>query len=161
MRASPHCTGRAAPRVRLAAGEAYREVLSACWEAHVGPLVTASSPSAVLIVGKAVEWAIGSLVRQAVPDAEVVVIEQPNAHLDAVAHQRNRRNGVLIERGLNSAADVAELPDRTDRRFLDCRRSLATCACSQAARSSRKSASSCTAPTTVGRRPSPSTIACR
>ena len=79
------------PPVRLAAGQAYREVLSACWEAHVGPLVTASSPSAVLIVGKAVEWAIGSLVRQAVPDAEVVVIEQPNAHLDAVAHQRNRR----------------------------------------------------------------------
>jgi hypothetical protein len=34
-------------------------------------------------------------------------------------------------------------------------------ACSQAARSSRKSASLCTAPTTVGRRPSPSTIACR
>jgi hypothetical protein len=77
--------------VRLAAGKTYREVLTACWEAHVGPLVTASSPSAVLIVGKAVEWALGSLVRNAVPGAEVGVIEQPNARLDAVAHQKNRR----------------------------------------------------------------------
>jgi hypothetical protein len=77
--------------VRLAAGLTYREALSAYWEAHVGPLVTASSPSAVLIVGRAVERAIGNVVRQAVRNAEVVVIDQPNAHLDAAAHHNNRR----------------------------------------------------------------------
>jgi hypothetical protein len=75
---------------RLVAGPAYRKVLSACWEAHVGPLIKGSSPSAVLIVGKGVDWAVGSLVRQDVPNTEVVVIEQPNARLDSEAGQNNR-----------------------------------------------------------------------
>ena len=77
--------------VRLAAGPTYRDVLAANWEAYVGPLVTASDPTAVLIVGLAVDRAIRSSVRQAVPNAEVVVVEQPSAHLDAAAHLRNRR----------------------------------------------------------------------
>jgi hypothetical protein len=76
---------------RLANGRIYRDVLVANWEAYVGPLVTASHPTAVLIVGKAVDRAIGSLVKQAVPNAEVVVVKQPGAHLDAAEHLMNRR----------------------------------------------------------------------
>lgn len=49
---------------RTASGRAYREILEACWKAHVCELTTQCSPSAILIVGKDMNSAIGHAVRQ-------------------------------------------------------------------------------------------------
>jgi hypothetical protein len=58
----------------------YRDVLKACWESHVREVLCGSAPSAVLIVGKGVDCAIGHLVRQDLEeDVEVVRIYAPNA----------------------------------------------------------------------------------
>jgi hypothetical protein len=42
----------------------FLEVLRACWESHVGEVVCRCAPSAVLIVGKGVEAAVGDRVRR-------------------------------------------------------------------------------------------------
>jgi hypothetical protein len=57
----------------------YRDVLKACWESHIGEVLCECAPSAVLIVGKRVDCAIGNDVRQLGSVAEVDVIYQPNA----------------------------------------------------------------------------------
>ena len=64
---------------RPVSGNDYKNVLQACWEAHVGDVIAGCSASAVLIVGKGVEEAVGDLVKRAAPQAEVAVVSQPNA----------------------------------------------------------------------------------
>lgn len=61
----------------------YKKVLRACWEAHVGGVIADCHTSAVLIVGKGVDAAIGDLVRQAPHQAKVAVkvVKQPAAFM--------------------------------------------------------------------------------
>ena len=66
---------------RVVSGNDYKNVLQACWEAHVANVIAGCSPSAVLIVGKGVNGAVGDLVKQAAPQAEVAVVNQPNARM--------------------------------------------------------------------------------
>jgi hypothetical protein len=74
---------------RLANGGGYREVLKACWTSYVGGVVAECSPSAVLIVGKAVNDAIGEYVRRQFPAVDVV--NQPNARLSSADIARDRQ----------------------------------------------------------------------
>jgi hypothetical protein len=68
-------------------------VLRACWESHVGEVVCRCAPSAVLIVGKGVEAAVGDLVRRDLGHGvEVAVINQPNARMSAEAIANDRRD---------------------------------------------------------------------
>jgi hypothetical protein len=62
-------------------GDRYSEVLKACWKLHIREVLCGCEPSAVLIVGKDVNRAIGDCVRKAlgVVKVEVKVINQPNA----------------------------------------------------------------------------------
>jgi hypothetical protein len=76
---------------RLANGAGYREVLKACWTSYVGEVVAECSPSAVLIVGKAVDDAIGECVRRQSPAIDVETVNQPNARLSGVDIARDRR----------------------------------------------------------------------
>src|SRR5271166_6614838 len=66
-----------------------------------------------------------------------------------IQHSPSGALGIVINKPIGETS-IASVFGRLAKREAT---SLATCACSQAARSSRKSASSCTAPTTVGRRP--------
>jgi hypothetical protein len=66
---------------RVVSGNDYKSLLQACWEAHIANVVAGCSPSAVLIVGKEVNKALGDLVAQAVPQAEICVVKQPNARM--------------------------------------------------------------------------------
>ena len=61
----------------------YKNILRACWDAHVREVVAGCSASAIMIVGKGVNEAIGDLVKQAAPQAEVAVVNQPNARLSS------------------------------------------------------------------------------
>jgi hypothetical protein len=63
---------------KLAVGRAYHDVLKACWESHVGEVVCGCAPSAILIVGKGVNTAIGDCVRQDL-GRDVEVVPQPQA----------------------------------------------------------------------------------
>ena len=57
-----------------------RDVLKACWGSHIREVLRGCAPSAILIVGKGVESAIGGAVRQSLGcGIEVVPIYQPNA----------------------------------------------------------------------------------
>jgi hypothetical protein len=68
-------------------------VLRACWESHVGEVVSRCAPSAVLIVGKGVEAAVGDAVRQDLGHGvEVAVINQPNARMSAEDIASDRRD---------------------------------------------------------------------
>jgi len=74
---------------RLINGPASERLLRACWEAHIGPLVTSCSPSAILIVGKGVCRAIVNLVKQAAVTGEkarrvVVAAEHPACGRDDI-----------------------------------------------------------------------------
>jgi hypothetical protein len=69
----------------------YKEVLRACWEAHVANVIAGCSPSAVLIVGKGVNKALGELVAKAVPQAKICVVMQPNAHMTPEVRSNERR----------------------------------------------------------------------
>jgi hypothetical protein len=76
---------------KLARGVNFRAVLRACWESHIGDVVCGCAPSAVLIVGKGVESAIGDRVRHDLGrGVEVGTINQPNAHMSGKAVTRNR-----------------------------------------------------------------------
>jgi hypothetical protein len=68
-----------------------RTVLRACWESYIGEVVCQCAPSAVLIVGKGVQDAVGEVVRQDLGHGvEVAVINQPNAHISAEAIASDR-----------------------------------------------------------------------
>jgi hypothetical protein len=81
------------PKGALAAsGGDFLAILRACWESHVGEVVCRCPPSAVLIVGKGVETAVGKLVRKDLGDGvEVAVINQPAAFMSAEARAKDRR----------------------------------------------------------------------
>ncbi len=76
---------------RLVTGSKYKKLLRCCWEAHVRNVIASCHTSAVLIVGKGVDDAIGNLVRLAVPRAEVKVISQPNARMTREVRCNERR----------------------------------------------------------------------
>lgn len=76
---------------KLAAGRAYHDVLKACWESHIGEVVCRCAPSAILIVGKGVDDAIGDCVHQDLGRDIIKVIHQPNAHISADDRNRDRR----------------------------------------------------------------------
>jgi hypothetical protein len=70
----------------------FRDVLRACWESHTGEVVCGCAPSAILIVGKGVENAIGDCVHQDLGrSVKVVTINQPNARMSRQAITRDRR----------------------------------------------------------------------
>jgi hypothetical protein len=68
----------------------YKNILEACWKAHVGGVLADCGASAVLIVGKGVNAAIGNLVSQA--SHKVAVIKQPNARMTREERCNQRRN---------------------------------------------------------------------
>jgi hypothetical protein len=74
---------------KLAAGRAYHDVLKACWESHIVEVVGGCTPSAILIVGKGVESAIGDCVRRDL-GRDIKVIHQPNAHICKKAKIQDR-----------------------------------------------------------------------
>jgi hypothetical protein len=78
---------------KLAAGDHYRAVLKACWESHIGDVLHGCAPSAVLIVGRGVDGAIGNIVRQDLGHGvEVGLINQPNAHISRETMASDRRD---------------------------------------------------------------------
>jgi len=81
------------PKGALAASRDFLAVLRACWESHIGEVVCRCAPSAVLIVGKGVEAAVGNVVRKDLGHGvEVAVINQPNARMSAEAIANDRRD---------------------------------------------------------------------
>ncbi len=77
---------------RLVAGGDDRRVILACWESHVGGVLSACQPSAVLIVGKGVESAVGDAVRRDLGrGVEVVTVNQPNARMSRETNVLDRR----------------------------------------------------------------------
>jgi hypothetical protein len=70
----------------------YKKVLRACWELYIGDIILKCSASAVLVIGKGVYGAIGDLVNRVAQQAEIVVINQPNARMkpDEIHNQRCR-----------------------------------------------------------------------
>jgi hypothetical protein len=78
---------------KLVDSEDYRRVLRACWESHIRDVVCKCAPSAVLIVGKGVDSAIGDVVRQELGrGVEVVQINQPDARLTTEKIASDRRD---------------------------------------------------------------------
>jgi hypothetical protein len=76
---------------KLVAGSKFDAVLRVCWDAFIRDVVCGCAPSAILIVGKGVESAIGEKVRQLGSGVDVVTVNQPNARLPAEAIARDRR----------------------------------------------------------------------
>jgi hypothetical protein len=74
------------------AGSSYRKVLKASWDYHIHDVLSMCAPSAILIVGKGVSFAIGDHVRQSFGRGiEVVTINQPNARRSREDIGRDRR----------------------------------------------------------------------
>jgi len=70
----------------------YRAVLKACWESHIREVLCECAPSAVLIIGREVDSAIGYRVRKDLGGGiEVVSIYQPNAFITREARDRDRQ----------------------------------------------------------------------
>lgn len=75
---------------KLVHGGAYDEVLQVCWENYVGGVVRNCKPSAILIVGKTMDDAIGDLIRDVGAD-EVVTINAPAAWMTTGDRDLDRR----------------------------------------------------------------------
>jgi hypothetical protein len=76
----------------LAARRDFPAILRTCWASHVGEVVCQCAPSAVLIVGKGVEAAVGDAVRQNLGHGvELSVINQSNARRKAEDIANDRR----------------------------------------------------------------------
>ena len=59
----------------------YNAVLRACWKSYVGEIVCENKPSAILIIGRRVERAIGDAIRTDLRAVELVTINAPNARV--------------------------------------------------------------------------------
>lgn len=68
---------------KLAPGTKYERALTASWKSHVRDVLCRCKPSKVLIVGKGVSNILRSPLQEAVPEARLNVIPQPNARLTA------------------------------------------------------------------------------
>lgn len=82
------------PKRRLVKNNvAYKEILNVCWDKYVGGIVRGCKPSAILIVGKSVNRAIGDKIHSGLGAAkvEVVTINQPNARMDQEERAHSRR----------------------------------------------------------------------
>jgi hypothetical protein len=79
------------PKDTLANRADIPKVLQMCWESHIGEVVYGCAPSAILIVGKGVEAAIGDRVCQDIGRDKVITINQPNAHMSEEVILRERR----------------------------------------------------------------------
>jgi hypothetical protein len=71
-------------------GSGYDKVLKASWELYIRDVLFKCAPSAILIVGKRVESAIGDDVRQSLGCC-IKVIHQPNAHISRDQRNQDRR----------------------------------------------------------------------
>jgi hypothetical protein len=76
---------------KLVSGTDYFAVLRACWDSHIGEVVRGCKPSAILIVGRGVESAIGKKVQDLGRSIEVVTIKAPAAHMSREDITRDRR----------------------------------------------------------------------
>lgn len=76
---------------KLAPGTKYEKAITASWEAHVKDALRRCDPEKVLVIGKGVSTVLHSRIQRAVPGAQVSVIPQPNARLEAMEIQEARR----------------------------------------------------------------------
>jgi hypothetical protein len=79
------------PGNRRLSWRGYKKVLRVCWETHIADLIADCRASAVLIVGKGVNDAIGDLVRQLSHHPKVDVVMQPNARMTQEERLNERR----------------------------------------------------------------------
>ena len=76
---------------KLVSGTDYFAVLRACWDSHICEVVRGCKPSAILIVGRGVESAIGKKAQDLGRSIEVVTIKAPAAHMSREDITRDRR----------------------------------------------------------------------
>lgn len=77
---------------KLASGNDYERALRISWNDHVGNELSECSPTAVLIVGKAVAKVLAGSVSDILPNASVDVISQPNARLTKSEREAERQH---------------------------------------------------------------------
>lgn len=77
---------------RLAAGGVYDGLLHDCWTSYVGGIICASAPRRVVVIGKQVDVAIGTMLRHDLgAGVDVKVVHQPNARMTTVQLARYRQ----------------------------------------------------------------------
>ena len=67
------------------------KVMKACWERYVRDVLVDCRPTAILIVGKGVDKAVGKKVRDCLSPDRVKTINQPNAHISRDVIDQDRR----------------------------------------------------------------------